>query len=289
VVQQPKTYLVTGATSGIGEAVTAALLTTRGARVVGVARTAERARAATDRLRRRLPDAEIDYLTANLSEMAQVRRLAAQLCARVSRVDGLILNAGVARPRRELTADGFEMDFATNHLSAFLLVRELDDLLRASAPARVVAVSSSAQMHVKAVDLDAMVTGNGFHHLRTYSATKLLTVLFTNELSRRLAGSGVSANSADPGFVRTRLGRDAPGAFGMFLKLARPFQLSPAKAAVTPVFLATSPEVDGVTGGYFAKCRPARTGDLAQDPVVAERLWELSTELVAGPHRSRAG
>lgn len=192
----------------------------------------------------------------------------------------LILNAGVARPRRELTSDGFEVDFATNHLSPFLLTQLLTDLLRASAPSRVVTVSSSAHQHVKALDLDALATGRDFHHLRTYSTTKLLTVLFTVELARRLAGSGVTANAADPGFVRTALGRDATGPFGVFLKIVRPFQLSPDKAAATPVHLATSPDVADTNGAYFNRSRPRSTSALAQDRMTAERLWTLSNELV---------
>jgi NAD(P)-dependent dehydrogenase (short-subunit alcohol dehydrogenase family) len=170
-------------------------------------------------------------------------------------------------------------DFATNHLSQFLLTRLLSDLLRASAPSRVITVTSSAQTHVKTVDLDALVTGENFHHMHTYTATKLLNVLFITELSRRFATSGMSANAADPGFVRTRLGRDAPGLFGAFLKVIRPFQLSATKAAGTPVYLATSPDVDGVSGAYFAKCRQQSPGPLAQDQPTAERLWTLSEEL----------
>lgn len=141
-------------------------------------------------------------------------------------------------------------------------------------------MSSAAHRHVKALDLDALIDGEGFHHLRTYSATKLLTVLFTRELARRLDGSGVTANAADPGFVRTALGRDATGMFGAFLEVMRPFQESPDRGAATPVHLATSPEVTATSGGYFAKGRPATPSPLAQDQAIAERLWALSTDLV---------
>lgn len=272
------TCLVTGATSGIGEQI-AAGLAAQGADVLAVARTAERGEEAEARIRSRVPEARIEMLTADLSVLGQVRRLAERVTARRDRLDVLVLNAGVARPRLELTADGLEVDFATNHLSPFLLVDLLGDLLASSAPSRIVTVSSSGHRHVTDVDFDALPTGRDFHHMRTYSTTKLLNVLFTMELSRRLAGTGVTANAADPGFARTALGRDAPGGFGLFLKVARPFQLDPAKAAATPLHLAVAPELADVSGGYYAKRRPAATSKLAQDRDAARRLWDLSATL----------
>jgi len=273
------TCLITGATSGIGEA-TAARLAASGAHVIAIARDAERGSAAAHRIRARAPGARVDLLTADLAVLAEVRGLADQVTARYERLDVLILNAGVARPRRELTSEGLEVDFATNHLSPFLLTQLLRGLLCSSAPARVVAVSSHAHRQVKQVDFDGLADGRDFHHLRSYSTTKLLTILFATELARQLSDSAVTVNAADPGFVRTALGRDARGAFGLFLKAVRPFQLSPNKAAATPVHLALSPEVSGVTGGYFAKCRPATPSELAQDSALADRLWKLSDELV---------
>jgi NAD(P)-dependent dehydrogenase (short-subunit alcohol dehydrogenase family) len=273
------TCLVTGATSGIGETLTT-VLAARGARVVAVARTAERGAAALTRIRRRVPDAQVEMLVADLSVLTHVVDLAGQVIARAGRLDVAILNAGVARPRRELTPDGFETDFATNHLSPFLLIQRLQDLLCASAPARIVTVSSSAHRHVKNIDLDDLATGRNFQHMRTYSATKLLTVLFTTESARRLAGSGVSVNAADPGFVRSALGRDATGGFGLFLKIMRPFQRTPTRGAATPLYLATSPEVAGASGGYFANNRPAKTSPLAQDQATAQRAWDFSNELL---------
>jgi retinol dehydrogenase 12 len=279
VVTGRLTCLVTGATSGIGEAI-ARQLVTAGHHVIVVARTTERGQRAQQRIAVRTSAGQVDLLTADLSNMGEVRALGHRVQADYPQLDVLVLNAGVARPRREMTRDGFEADFATNHLSAFLLAQTLGDLLVASAPARIVTVSSSAHAHVTSVDLDAMVTGGNFHHLRTYSATKLLNLLFTSALARRLDGSGVTANAADPGFVRSNLGHDAPGLFGAFLALARPFQLSPVRGAATPVHLATSAEVAGITGGYFVKSRPATPSPLAQDHQLAERLWDLSTRLV---------
>ena len=271
--------LVTGATSGVGEAI-ATKLAAQGAQVLAVARSTERGEAAVARIRHVVPDALIEVMAADLSVMGEVESLADRVTGHWGRLDVLILNAGVARPRRELTPDGLEVDFATNHLSAFLLTQRLRDLLCASAPARVVTISSSGHKHVKAVDFDGLATGENFHHMRTYSTTKLLTILFTTELARRLEGSGVTANAADPGFVRTRLGRDAPPAFGLFLKAARIFQLCPEKAATTPVYLATSPEPAGDSGRYYAKSRPTTPSSLAQDQTAAARLWSLSNGLL---------
>ncbi len=275
------TCLITGATSGIGEAI-ATRLAARGADVLAVARTAESGRAAVARIRRREPAARIEVLTADLADLDQVRALAADVIARRTRLDVLILNAAVARPRRELTIDGFETDFAINHLAGFLLTAQLRELLCASAPARIVTVASDAHRHVKdkEIDLAALATGEDFHHLRTYTVTKLLTILYATELARRLADTGVTANAADPGFARTALGRDAPAAFGLLLRLARPFQLTPAAAATTPVHLATAPDLAQVTGNYFAKCRRAEPSELATDPRLAAQLWDLSTDLV---------
>lgn len=272
--------LVTGATSGIGEAI-ATKLAAQGGHILAVARTTQRGDAAAARIRRTVPEARIEVMTADLSVMGEVESLADRVTGHWDRLDVLILNAGVARPRRELTPDGFEVDFATNHLSAFLLTQRLRDLLCASAPARIVTISSSGHKHVKRIDFDGLATGENFHHLRTYSTTKLLTILFTSQLARQLEGTGVTANAADPGFVRTGLGRDAPGAFGLFLKAARIFQLSPDKAASTPVYLATSPEAAADSGRYYVKSRPTDPSSLAQDQTAAARLWNLSTELIA--------
>ncbi len=279
MVDHRPTCLITGATSGLGEA-TATHLATRGAHVLITARNVHRGQAAAARIRQRAPGAHITVFTADLAEMGQVQGLAAQVQQRCDRLDVLVLNAGVARPQREVTVDGLEVDFATNHLSGFLLTHLLDDLLRASAPARVVTVSSSGHRHVKTIDFDALPTGTNFHPLRTYSTTKLLNILFTTELSRQLAGSGVTVNAADPGFVRTALGRDSTGAFGVFLKVMRPFQARPERAAATAVRLATSPEIADTSGAYFTNCRASAPSALALDRAAAQRLWTLSSQLL---------
>ncbi|WP_433516048.1 SDR family NAD(P)-dependent oxidoreductase [Nonomuraea sp. CA-143628] len=269
------TYLVTGATSGIGEAI-ATRLAGDGAHVLIGARTVASGHAAAARLRSRAPDARLDVVTADLSEMAQVRSLAGQVRQHTARLDGLILNAAEVRSRRELTSEGFEVTFATNHLSGFLLAHLLLPSLMDAAPARIVALTSSNHAHVKRLDLDALETG----HVQSYSTTKLLNILFVTEFARRAGKNVVTANAADPGFVRTNLGRHATGAFGLFLKATRPFQDAPEKAAATALHLATSPEVASTSGGYFAKSRPGKPSGLSQDPVIAGRLWDLSAKLL---------
>jgi retinol dehydrogenase 12 len=268
------TCLVTGATSGIGKATTARLAEL-GATVIAVARDRARGAQAADEIRQRAPRARVEVLTADLSHLGQVRRLAAQVQAGHDRLDVLVNNAGVARFRRELTPDGLGVTLATNHLGPFLLTNLLLDRLKRSAPARVVTVSSDRHTRQRSIPWDDLEPG----HDCSYVASKLLNLLFTYELARRLAGTGVTANCLSPGFVRTQLGREATGAFRVFLRLARPFQSSPQAGAATPVYLATSPEVAEVSGRYFEKCAPAQSSALSRDPAAAERLWQLSTRL----------
>jgi NAD(P)-dependent dehydrogenase (short-subunit alcohol dehydrogenase family) len=268
------TCLVTGATSGIGKATTARLAEL-GATVIAVARGRARGAQAADEIRQRAPRARVEVLTADLSHLGQVRRLAAQVQAGHDRLDVLVNNAGVAKFRRELTPDGLGVTLATNHLGPFLLTNLLLDRLKRSAPARVVTVSSDRHTRQRSIPWDDLEPG----HDCSYVASKLLNLLFTYELARRLAGTGVTANCLSPGFVRTELGREATGAFRVFLRLARPFQSSPQAGAATPVYLATSPEVAEVSGRYFEKCAPAQSSALSRDPAAAERLWQLSTRL----------
>ena len=271
---EAKTCLVTGATNGIGKA-TAGRLAELGATVLAVARDRARGEQVAAEIRRRAPRARVEVLTADLSRLGQVRTLAAQVQDRYDRLDVLVNNAGVAKFHRELTPDGLGVTFATNHLGPFLPANLLLDHLRRSAPARVITVSSDQHKRQRSVPWGDL------EHRRecSYKASKLLNILFTYELARRLVGIGVTANCLSPGFVRTNLGREATGAFRVFLRLARPFQSSPEAGAQTSVYLATSPEVAKVSGRYFEKCTPAESSALSQDPAAAERLWQLSAQL----------
>jgi retinol dehydrogenase 12 len=273
-----KTCLVTGATSGIGQE-TALRLAMLGATVIIVARDAARGETAGDEIRRRVPLAKVETVTADLSSLAQVRRLAEEVLARCDRLDVLVNNAGVISMRRQLTADGLETTFATNHLGPFLLTNLLRGLLERSAPARVVTVSSAAHKQVRTIPWDDLPRGAQAGHKQSYPVSKLLNIWFTVELARRLTGTGVTANCLHPGFVRTALGRDVTGVLGAAVRLVLRFQPGPATGAETSVYLASSPEVADVSGGYFVKCKPAEPSALARDASAAARLWALSEEL----------
>jgi NAD(P)-dependent dehydrogenase (short-subunit alcohol dehydrogenase family) len=272
------TCLITGATNGIGKA-TATRLAQMGAKILAVARARDRGEAAAADIRRHAPRAEVRVFVGDLSRLDDVRRLAAQVTERHGRLDALINNAGMVNFRGEITADGFDAAFATNHLGPFLLTNLLLPLLAGSSGGRVITVTSSGHRQVKAIPWADLPRGGGMTALQTYTTSKLLNVLFTHELARRLAGTRVSANCADPGFVRTELGRDATGPFRVFLRLTRPWQSSPATGAQTSVYLASAPEGAQVTAGYFSKSRQTKPSELSHNQEVAQRLWELSTKL----------
>ena len=273
------TCLVTGATSGIGKE-TALRLAMLGATVIIVARDASRGAAAEAEITGRVPLAKVEVMTADLSSLAQVRRLAGEVLGRHSRLDVLVNNAGVISPRRQLTGDGLETTFATNHLGPFLLTSLLRGLLERSAPARVVTVSSAVHKQVRAIPWDDLPRGAQSGQAQAYPVSKLLNILFTAELARRLAGTGVTANCLHPGFVRTSLGRDVTGVLGTVLPMILRLRPGPEAGARTSVYLASSPEVAGVSGGYFVNCKPAEPGALAKDTQAAARLWALSEDLV---------
>jgi retinol dehydrogenase 12 len=275
-IERQRTVVVTGATSGVGEAI-ATQLGERGARVFLGARTSESGQAAVDRILSRVPDADLQVLAGDLSLMRDVRSLAYEMMDKVPRLDGLILNAAEARAELVLTAEGIETNFATNHLAGFLLTHLLLPTLRSAAPARVIVVSSSVHSRVKMVDLTSVVTGAPLTP-DSYQTSKLLNVLFVQELARRLERTIVTANAADPGFVRTNLGRYATGGRRMLLTLTRAMQSSPEQAAATPVYLAMSDEVAAVTGGYYVDCQPRELGGLATNTKLARRLWAVSAQ-----------
>jgi NAD(P)-dependent dehydrogenase (short-subunit alcohol dehydrogenase family) len=224
-----------------------------------------------------VPDADLAVAPANLSLMRDVRSLAYDVMETTPRLDGLILNAAEARSDIVLTEEGIETNFATNHLSGFLLIHLLLPLLQSSAPARVVVISSSVHAQVKMVDLTSVVTGAPLTP-DSYRTSKLLNILFVHELARRLQGRQITANAADPGFVRTNLGRHATGGRHVLLTLTRPMQVSPDRAAATPVYLATSVDVADATGGYYAGGQPAEVSELAKNTKLARRLWAVSAQ-----------
>jgi len=275
-----KTVLLTGATKGIG-LVAAREIARTGAALVLVARDAARGQATVEDVRVETGNDRVELITADLSVQAEVRRAAAEFRARHQRLDVLVNNAGAIFAARETTADGLEATFALNHLSYFLLTSLLLDLLKASAPARVVSVASGAH-HSGHVDFDDLGRARGYSPIGAYGQSKLCNVLFTYELARRLEGTRVTANCLHPGFVRTGFGHNRPGLLSLAVYVGSLFAISPEAGARTTVFLATDPSVEGTSGKYFYKCRPARSSRESHDPAVARRLWEESERLVAG-------
>jgi NAD(P)-dependent dehydrogenase (short-subunit alcohol dehydrogenase family) len=273
-----RTCLVTGATGGIGRQ-TATRLAVLGAEVVLVARDAGRGAAAADGIRHRIPEANVEVLTADLADPAGVRTLAARVADRYDRLHVLVNNAGVLTTRPQPGPGGVDRMLATNHLGPFLLTNLLRDALVRAAPARVVTVASAAHRQIRAVPWDDLARGLPDGHPQGYPLTKLLNVLFSAELARRLAGTGVTANCLHPGFVRTDLGRDVTGVPGALVRAVLALRPGPAAGAVTPVYLASAPEIADVTGRYFVRRRPAEPSRLARDPQAAARLWALSERL----------
>ena len=274
-----ETCVVTGATSGIGEEI-ALGLARAGARVVVVGRRRERGEATLERIRREVAGAAPDLLLADLSVQAEIRTLATRLLERYPAIRVLVNNAGIVNLRRELTADGLEATFAVNHLGSFLLTTLLLDRLRASAPARIVNVASDAHRFGR-LDLADLQNERSYRSMRVYGQSKAANLLFTQELARRLAGSGVTVNAMHPGAVATRLGQQN-GAFARVLTRALSvFFRTPAQGADTAIWLATAPELEGVSGRYFTSRREHEPSPHARDPEVARRLFEESERLTA--------
>jgi NAD(P)-dependent dehydrogenase (short-subunit alcohol dehydrogenase family) len=283
--------VITGANSGIGKA-TALGLAQLGAGVAMVCRDRIKGEAARAEIAAQTGNPDVALFVADLSSQAQVRRVAGELTARYPALHVLIHNAGLQLPQRTLSADGIEMTLAVNHLAPFLLTHLLWEALRAGAPARVIVVSSMVHKW-GALDLDNVQLERGYSMDRAYAQSKLCNVLFTRALTRRLAGAGVTANSLEPGLVKTEFARAYTGAQAWFVRnIWLPlFGQSPEAGARTSIYLAASPEVATVSGGHFAKQRPAHVAALAQDDGLAERLWALSEQLtgLSAPSRARSG
>jgi NAD(P)-dependent dehydrogenase (short-subunit alcohol dehydrogenase family) len=272
-----KVCVITGATSGIGYATAEKLLPT-GARLVLLGRDTDRGEQAAVRLRAIRPEAEISLHYADLARLPDVRHAAQQLMA-LPRIDVLINNAGAIFRRRHETPEGLERTFALNHMAPYLLTRLLAPKLAASAPARVVTVASRAHLGAT-LDFDDLQMERRYDGWAAYRRSKLCNILFTRELSRRLTGMGVTANALHPGFVASRFGDNTNGLFRAALGIGKQiFAVSNEQGAETPAYLASSPEVQGVSGLYFHNCRPILPSAAAQDDAAALRLWQASARL----------
>ena len=272
--------LVTGGTGGIGKA-TATGLAALGARVGITGRDQARTEAAAAGIRAAAGSPVVDAFAADLSVQAGVRRLAAQVLDTYPRLDVLVNNVGGFWAHRHVTADGLEYTFALNHLAPFLLTSLLLDRLTASAPARIVTVSSGAHTRAR-IDFDDLQGEQTYSGQRAYSQSKLANVMFTYELARRLDGTGVTATVLHPGVVRTSFGAEDQAAYlAAMIGVARLFMKTPAQGASTPVYLASSPQVEGITGRYFVNRKPKTSSKASYDTAAAARLWQVSADLTA--------
>jgi len=269
-----KTVVITGGTSGIGD-VAAEALAQIGARIILVARSKSRAEATLARLRR--SDAHSVYF-ADLTRLAEMKRVAAEIAHREPPIDVLINNAGALFGTRQLTEDGLEHTFALNHMSYFVVTEGLRERLLASGAARIVNTASAAHQGAT-LDFDDLQSAKSFRAMRAYSCSKLCNILFTRELARRLHGTGVTVNCLHPGFVATRFADESGGLISHLAWLAKFFAISPAEGAQTIVYLASSPEVANVAGKYFYKCRPTNPSAPALDDRAALALWQRSAAL----------
>jgi len=277
-----KTVLVTGGTGGIGRA-TAEGLARLGARVAVTGRDITRTRAAAAEIAASTANPAVDAFAADLSALAGVRRLAREVLGAYPRLDVVVNNVGGFWARRHVTDDGLEYTLALNHLAPFLLTNLLLGRLTASAPARIVTVSSGAQALGK-INFGDLQGERAYSGQRAYNQSKLANVMFTYELARRLAGTGVTATAAHPGVTRTAFGAEDPTAMMRAMTLiARPFMKTPAQGAATVVYLASSPEVEGVTGRYFANRKPKRSSKSSYDTAAAAQLWQASARLTGLP------
>ena len=275
-----KTIVATGATSGIGE-VAVLKLAEMGARIVLVARDEARAQATMRKLEAKAPKLGHRVHLADLSSMAETRKVGAAIAASEPRIDVLINNAGAIFSDRRVTPEGLELTFALNHMAYFVLTEALRDKLVASAPARIVSTSSGAHQG-ESLDFNDLQSAKGYKMMRVYGRSKLANVLFTRELARRLTGTGVTANCVHPGAVATRFGDSSGGWLPRLLPVLRLFFLSPEKGADTIVHLASSPEVANTTGEYFVERKIAEPSPAARDDAAAKTLWEASEALAGG-------
>jgi NAD(P)-dependent dehydrogenase (short-subunit alcohol dehydrogenase family) len=274
-MMQGKTVIMTGATSGIGE-VAAVRLAEQGARIVFTAR--DKARADETLAKLKQANAKVDHAVhmADLSRLSEMKRVGAEL-AREPQIDVLVNNAGALFNKRQETEDGLEMTFALNHMAYFVITNLLLGKLKPGA--RIITVASNAHRGAR-LDFDDLQSRRGYTGFPVYSRSKLCNILFNRELARRISGSGVTANALHPGFVATRFGDNSGGLMRTVLKVAKPIgAISPEEGARTIIYLASSPQVDGVSGEYFYECKPTTPTAEARNDEDARRLWEVSEQL----------
>jgi NAD(P)-dependent dehydrogenase (short-subunit alcohol dehydrogenase family) len=283
MTMEGKTVLITGGNSGIGKE-TAVGLARVGASVVFTSRDAAKGAATASDVSERAGRVVV-WMQLDLASFASIRRFAADFRGRYERLDVLVNNAGLIMQHRTETQDGFETTFGVNHIGHFLLTQLLLDRVKSSAPARIVNVASDAHRQARSgLDFDDLQSTKRYGGLAAYGKSKLANILFTRELARRLEGTGVTANAVHPGTVATGFGQDGDitGIFALGFGLVLPFFKKPAKGAETSIYVASAPELEGVTGKYFADGKEKQPTAVAQDDAAARKLWEISEALAAG-------
>lgn len=272
-----KVVLITGATRGIGLETTLALAS-MGATTVLVGRDPQRTAQVTAQIQAQTGNTQVDYLIADLSSLAETRCLAQTFLQRYDHLHVLINNAGAIFLKRQETIEGFENTFALNHLSPFLLTNLLLDVLRSSAPARIINVSSAAHRFTR-MRFDDLQLKRFYNAWIAYGQSKLANIYFTIGLEGWMDGNGVTANALHPGMVATNFGKSNGGLFSRVMNLSQLMALSPQEGAQTSIYLAASPAVEGVSGKYFVRCHPVTPSPAAQDLSAARRLWDISLEM----------
>lgn len=274
--------MVTGATNGIGE-VTARELASQGATVVIVSRSETKCRATADRIKSATGRTDVGYIVADLSSLAGIRQAAAEFRAMYDRLDVLVNNAGGYFNDRKLSEDGYEMTFALNHLNYFLLTHELLDLIKRSGQetgdARIINVASEAHRMANGINFDDLQRETKYSGFPVYAESKLMNIMFSLHLAEKLDGSGVAVNAVHPGFVRSGFGRNNNWLVSSLVGLAQIFAKSPEQGAETNIYLASSPDVAGITGKYWSDSKQKEPADVAFDREQRERLWNVSVEL----------
>ncbi len=277
---QNKVVLVTGATNGIGYEA-AKVLAEKGAAIVGVGRNPQKCANAASQIKAATGNSRVEFLVADLSRQTEVHNVAAEFKRKYDRLDVLLNNAGAFFASRQTNQDGQEMTWALNHLNYFVLTDQLLDVLKASAPARIVNVSSDAHRGAKGINFEDVEFKTGYSGWTAYGHSKLANVMFTYELARRLEGTHVTANVLHPGFVATGFGHNNGGLMRTGMNIVQKIAArKPEQGAQTSVYLASSPEVEGLSGQFFADSKALKSSDVSYDVAAQQRLWELSEEMV---------
>jgi len=277
-MNESRTCLITGANSGIGR-VTALELAQKGFDIIMLCRNLDKARPVRQEIKQVSKTGRVDLIWCDLASQDSVLQAGREVIDRYNHLDVLINNAGLYLDREQFSPEGIEMTFATNHLGSFLLTNLLLDLIRQGTAPRIVTVSSEAHRFAGNFRISELAKPKSFSGMQAYGASKLCDILFAKELANRLLDAGITSNSLHPGAVKTNFGTEVSTLQGLLFKLARPFFITPEKGAETSIYLASSPEVDKVTGLYFDKCRPKTPNADARNDYNAKKLWEVSEQL----------